>query len=140
MEVVPPILQGVSACQAGEIFRKMLQNEIWIASRGASLRQLPPAFQSGSPRRNPPEIKEIIIMPPQIHHSKTAPLPIKNSINRSPFRRTFFLVPLMLALAWFSLPPTARAVVPAPDGGYPNFNTAEGEDALFSLTSFGAYN
>jgi hypothetical protein len=29
----------------------------------------------------------------------------------------------------------AQAVVPAPDGGYPNYNTAEGEDALFSLTS-----
>jgi uncharacterized coiled-coil protein SlyX len=28
-----------------------------------------------------------------------------------------------------------RAVVPAPDGGYPGFNTAEGEDALFSLTT-----
>src|SRR6266704_2066221 len=30
---------------------------------------------------------------------------------------------------------TARAVTPAPDGGYPGFNTAEGDDALFSLTS-----
>ena len=30
---------------------------------------------------------------------------------------------------------TARAVVPPPDGGYPNGNTAEGEDALFSLTT-----
>jgi hypothetical protein len=27
------------------------------------------------------------------------------------------------------------AVDPPPDGGYPNFNTAEGEDALFSLTT-----
>ena len=34
---------------------------------------------------------------------------------------------------------TARAVDPPPDGGYPNFNTAEGEDALFSLTT-GSYN
>ena len=30
---------------------------------------------------------------------------------------------------------TARAVSPPPDGGYPNGNTAEGEDALFSLTT-----
>src|SRR2546423_600668 len=30
---------------------------------------------------------------------------------------------------------TARAVDPPPDGGYPNQNTAEGEDALFSLTT-----
>ncbi len=31
--------------------------------------------------------------------------------------------------------PTARTVAPPPDGGYPNANTAEGEDALFSLTT-----
>lgn len=30
---------------------------------------------------------------------------------------------------------TARAVIPAPDGGYANDNTAEGENALFSLTT-----
>ena len=30
---------------------------------------------------------------------------------------------------------TSRAVSPPPDGGYPSQNTAEGEDALFSLTS-----
>jgi hypothetical protein len=30
---------------------------------------------------------------------------------------------------------TALAVSPPPDGGYPNQNTAEGEDALFSLTT-----
>jgi hypothetical protein len=27
-----------------------------------------------------------------------------------------------------------QAVVPPPDGGYPRFNTAEGQNALFSLT------
>ncbi len=31
--------------------------------------------------------------------------------------------------------PTAQAVVPPPDGGYPNFTTAEGQNALFSLTT-----
>ena len=35
----------------------------------------------------------------------------------------------------FGLSPAVRAVVPAPDGGYPGFNTAEGTNALFSLTS-----
>jgi Chaperone of endosialidase len=35
----------------------------------------------------------------------------------------------------FALLPTARAVAPAPDGGYPGFNTAEGQNALFSLTT-----
>ena len=31
--------------------------------------------------------------------------------------------------------PKAQAVVPQPDGGYPNFTTAEGTKALFSLTT-----
>jgi hypothetical protein len=31
--------------------------------------------------------------------------------------------------------PKAQAVVPPPDGGYPNFTTAEGQKALFSLTT-----
>src|SRR6476469_3967138 len=40
-----------------------------------------------------------------------------------------------LALACFTLAPTARAVVPPPDGGYPGFNTAEGSNALQNLTT-----
>jgi Chaperone of endosialidase len=39
------------------------------------------------------------------------------------------------ALVFVILSPTARAVDPPPDGGYPNQNTAEGQDALFSLTT-----
>ena len=31
--------------------------------------------------------------------------------------------------------PNAQAVIPPPDGGYPNFNTAEGQNALFSVTT-----
>jgi hypothetical protein len=31
--------------------------------------------------------------------------------------------------------PKAQAVVPPPDGGYPNFNTAKGDNALFHLTT-----
>src|SRR5262250_595751 len=38
-------------------------------------------------------------------------------------------------LICFALSPSTQAVVPAPDGGYPNFTTAEGQNALFSLTS-----
>jgi hypothetical protein len=41
----------------------------------------------------------------------------------------------VFAIVCFALSPTAQAVTPAPDGGYPNENTAEGDDALFSLTS-----
>jgi hypothetical protein len=47
---------------------------------------------------------------------------------RSPLTLTFFLATVALAA-------TAFAVEPPPDGGYANFNTAEGQDALFSLTS-----
>src|SRR5438876_991269 len=69
-------------------------------------------------------------------HMKTTTLPLRNLMNGSPLR-PFLLIPFMLAC--FALSPTARAVVPAPDGGYPNANTAEGDDALFSLTT-GFYN
>src|SRR5439155_5860478 len=76
---------------------------------------------------------------------------IRKSINRRPWWRGLprkqqlprtqamwiirglLLIPL--ALAWFTLAPTAQAVDPAPDGGYANQNTAEGTDALFSLTT-----
>jgi hypothetical protein len=45
------------------------------------------------------------------------------------------LLLLILALGCFALSPTGRAVDPTPDGSYPNQNTAEGEDALLSLTT-----
>jgi len=57
----------------------------------------------------------------------------RKSINRSPLRLAFLLIPLVFVC--FGLSPVVRAVVPAPDGGYPGFNTAEGTNALFSLTS-----
>jgi len=44
-------------------------------------------------------------------------------------KRLFLLI---FAAALF---PRAQAVVPAPDGGYPGGNTAEGTNALFSLTT-----
>jgi hypothetical protein len=50
--------------------------------------------------------------------------------------------PLFIALALIctaAAGPRAQAVVPAPDGGYPGGNTAEGTNALLSLTS-GTYN
>jgi len=42
---------------------------------------------------------------------------------------------ILLALGCFALPQRAPAVSPPPDGGYPNFTTAEGQNALFSLTT-----
>jgi hypothetical protein len=47
--------------------------------------------------------------------------------------RGFLLIPLVVGC--FALSPAALAVTPARDGGYPNQNTAEDEDALFSLTT-----
>src|SRR5438270_3823771 len=67
--------------------------------------------------------------------------------SRSPLRRGlprvqpigivhgFLLIPLALAFVWVALLPSARAVTPAPDGAYPGQNTAEGADALASLTT-----
>jgi hypothetical protein len=56
---------------------------------------------------------------------------------------TKFIYPALatIAFACFALCPTPNAfgVSPPPDGGYPNWNTAEGQYALFSLTT-GAYN
>src|SRR5512132_1761359 len=43
--------------------------------------------------------------------------------------------PFLIALVWLQLFSNAQAVVPPPDGGYPNFTTAEGQNALFSLTT-----
>jgi hypothetical protein len=40
-----------------------------------------------------------------------------------------------VALACFALSPLARALTPPPDGGYPNNNTAEGDNALLKLTT-----
>ena len=40
-----------------------------------------------------------------------------------------------LALLYCGILPIARAVVPPPDGGYPNFTTAEGTKALQNLTT-----
>ena len=50
---------------------------------------------------------------------------------------TILLVLIALTLVCFALSPKARAVTRAPDGGYPNENTSEDDDALFSLKTGG---
>src|SRR5438552_9966962 len=64
-------------------------------------------------------------------------LHLRSSISPATSGRGVLLVAFAVALvlACFGLAPLARAVSPAPDGGYPGNNTAEGDDALFSLTS-----
>src|SRR4029078_5163375 len=48
-----------------------------------------------------------------------------------------FTMFVAFTLACLALSPRAQALLPplAPDGGYPGANTAEGTDALFSLTT-----
>jgi len=41
----------------------------------------------------------------------------------------------MVAFSSFAVLAIAQAAIPAPDGGYPGGNTAEGQAALFSLTT-----
>ena len=45
--------------------------------------------------------------------------------------------PLLIALALlgFGISPKLAQLFRPPDGGYPGFNTAEGQNALFSLTT-----
>jgi hypothetical protein len=50
--------------------------------------------------------------------------------------RHLALLILLLTICLVPLP-SVQAVIPAPDGGYPGGNTAEGQNALFSLTTGG---
>jgi hypothetical protein len=51
------------------------------------------------------------------------------SIPHWPLRSSLF------ALGYFAFASLAQAVMPPPGGGYPGFNTAVGQNALFSLTT-----
>jgi hypothetical protein len=54
----------------------------------------------------------------------------------SPMKTTSRLLTTLLLFLSVSLAaPNARAVVPPPDGGYAGFNTAEGQNSLFNLTT-----
>ena len=46
---------------------------------------------------------------------------------------------ILIGIICLGVLPQIPAVTPAPDGGYPNGNTAEGQNALLHLTS-GGYN
>jgi hypothetical protein len=48
---------------------------------------------------------------------------------------TFTTILFVFVLFCAPAAPKAFGVVPAPDGGYPNLNTAEGQNALFSLST-----
>jgi Chaperone of endosialidase len=65
----------------------------------------------------------------------------KNERKKHMKTKTHIIYPAfaLFALACFAFVQSAQAVSPAPDGGYPGGNTAEGQNALFSLTT-GSYN
>jgi len=56
---------------------------------------------------------------------------------RGPLQSTLTLIAFMLV--WLGITSPVQAVSPAPDGGYAGGNTAEGQNALLSLTT-GVYN
>jgi hypothetical protein len=59
--------------------------------------------------------------------------------NSRDMKLTVPSVVITFALVCFGLLPKAHAVIPLPDGGYPGGNTAEGQNALFGLST-GGYN
>src|SRR6266576_4370673 len=61
-------------------------------------------------------------------------LHLRNLINPECYRGSL-LVTLAVCCFALSPPPNAFGVSPPPDGGYPGSNTAEGQNALQSLTS-----
>jgi hypothetical protein len=73
-------------------------------------------------------------MKPQTHLTTLALC----SMTRRPLRHA--LIFAVLALVCFALSPTTQAQLPRPDGGYPNENTAEGDDALGGGLTIGADN
>jgi Chaperone of endosialidase len=67
-------------------------------------------------------------------HSSVSQLFMQNISSTGRFFRGCVAV-LLVNLTAVALSPTARAVDPPPDGGYPGNNTAEGDNALMRLTT-----
>src|ERR1700680_1838654 len=66
---------------------------------------------------------------------KMTTLHFRKSVSHSLSLITFHYSLLTVLLLALCPSPNAFGVSPPPDGGYPNFNTAEGDSALFSLTT-----
>ena len=56
------------------------------------------------------------------------------------FRTTTLTLLIPLVLACFAVSPRVQAVVPAPDGAYPGFNTAEGGPSALAQAAPGVWN
>src|ERR1700704_488327 len=68
-------------------------------------------------------------------YSRTPPLTSTACFANLISHSVFYCNLLVISVSWLALSSETRAVTPAPDGGYFNANTAEGQDALFSLTT-----
>ena len=66
-------------------------------------------------------------------------IPLIIASNKRPFLRSSFIAAGLTLASSALVLSNAFGVVPAPDGGYPGGNTAEGQNALLSLTT-GTYN
>jgi hypothetical protein len=89
--------------------------------------------QAGGPRKILPFMSTSTLDFCNDQKMKPTTVPSKDPMKRSPLRRAFLLISLLLV--GYGLSPTVKAVSPPPDGGYPNGNTAEGHNALDHLTS-----
>ena len=142
-------LEATLAREQNDFQSKLSEQEKQIAALASGLQQSErrarnqqtrsasdiPARRSFTRRREQP----LKAKQPGVKNMKnTSPL-IKTSTGLPSFRGGFILVILTLASAM--LLPEAHAVNPPPDGAYPGFNTAEGQNALLSLdTSTGFAN
>jgi hypothetical protein len=64
---------------------------------------------------------------------------LTNPTHRSPARSALLLTAAVVMCLVLPSAPKTLAVSPPPPGGYPNYTTAVGDDALRDLTT-GAYN
>src|SRR2546428_400506 len=94
--------------------------------------ELPPFLQTCTRKVKHQGKEKRLHMNEPIQLTNTIP-PARNSLSSATAGPGFILI----ALAWLALSPAPKAfgVTPAPDGGYPNGNTAEGDFALNSLTT-----
>ena len=107
------------------VLAKYFARSWWVRSRSSALEDRN-TFLPARRDRRAGEMSE-----PEREIMKTIDA-LRNSVNRSSRRRGSLLIPLGLA-ALLTILTKAQAVSPAPDGGYFNGNTAEGENALFNL-------
>src|SRR5206468_2083681 len=115
--------------QAGGVFGKTHRNRGLDPGERAFPDSFFPSFRPAGAELTNRGNRKISLM-------KTNPSLTRNLVDQSSCHcgRVATLL-IALALACFALSPPARAVDPPPDGGYPGFNTAEGDFALLSLTT-----